>query len=103
MSSYGSITYRLLYNFEYKHKHTHARAQRERERERRVLLFCFYCLSICEKFNVAKALQSVRRITRILVKFASICITWLKDDRVQQVFEEFETISGFSFDGTYKC
>ncbi|XP_011706671.1 PREDICTED: putative nuclease HARBI1 isoform X2 [Wasmannia auropunctata] len=63
---------------------------------------------ICEKFNIGKAsaLQCVRRVTRSLVKLAPIFITWPQGDRVQQIFEGFETVSGFpkiigAIDGTH--
>ncbi|KMQ85819.1 nuclease harbi1 [Lasius niger] len=64
--------------------------------------------SICEKFNVgrATALKAVRRVTKAIVKLASIFIVWPEGDRAKEVMTGFAAISAFpkvigAIDGTH--
>lgn len=68
----------------------------------------FIYRSICTKFNVSRAtaLNSVRKVTKALMKLAPTFITWPQGDKAQQVMKGFYATSAFpkiigAIDGTH--
>jgi len=64
--------------------------------------------SICERFNVGRntALYITRRVVRALVDLAPVIIKWPTDERLNKVWEGFESMSTFpkvigAIDGTH--
>lgn len=72
------------------------------------MFYFFMFRSICERFNVGRstALYITRRVVRALVELAPVIIKWPTDERLNEVWEGFESTSTFpkvigAIDGTH--